>query len=48
MILLNKFLVNLFFVLFLIIGALLTGSVALLYRAELNTFISKLKKQLSL
>jgi len=33
---------NLFFILFLTIGALLAGSVALLYRAELNTFFSEM------
>jgi diguanylate cyclase (GGDEF)-like protein len=36
---------TLFLILFLAIGALLAGSVALLYRAEINTFLSKLKEQ---
>ncbi len=36
---------NLFFVLFLGIGSLLAGSVALFYRAELNTFLSEMKMQ---
>lgn len=36
---------NLFFILFLGIGSLLAGSVALFYRAELNTFLSEIKTQ---
>ena len=36
---------NLFFIIFLAVGSLLAGSVALLYRAELNTFLSEIKVQ---
>lgn len=36
---------NLFFIIFLAIGSLLAGSVALFYRAELNTFLSEMKVQ---
>jgi diguanylate cyclase (GGDEF)-like protein len=36
---------TLFLISFLAIGALLAGSVALLYQAEINTFLSKLKEQ---
>jgi diguanylate cyclase (GGDEF)-like protein len=36
---------NLFLILFLLIGAVLAGSVTLLYQANLNTFLSKLKEQ---
>ncbi|OEU68266.1 MAG: hypothetical protein BA863_02225 [Desulfovibrio sp. S3730MH75] len=34
---------NLFLVLFLLIGAILGGAIAIFYRAELNTYISELK-----
>ncbi len=36
---------NLFLILFLAIGSLLAGSAALLYRTELNTFLSEMKVQ---
>lgn len=36
---------NLFFIIFLAVGSLLAGSVALLYRAEFNTFLSEIKVQ---
>jgi hypothetical protein len=36
---------NIFLILFLAIGALLAGSVTLLYQVELNTFLNEIKKE---